>query len=401
MHQARLFHGCLRPANVLLEEGFAPVVTDAGTLKLEDYFPGTAATKHEYAAYAAQEVRQGQKPDGRSDIFSLGRLLHFLLMGEEPDEPDDDLPLLEQLKDAPAGLVRIIRRCTLRDPSGRYGSVEELLDDFGRHGHAERVGLPHPDGLEGKREESPAASSAVSKPAKRKKPIEPVASIRRPHRPAADATPEDPFEGGRAVVVAGSGLLIFAAGLTLAYLRGFPNNVAEMLSYLGAVGMSVAVPSMRRRPWLSRLLFVVLSVVAVMALEPVSGAAKRGCRAKLESGDAAERGTKLLSLRARGRVNFVDLDLQNIDLHGLRLRGISFAGSNLSKANFRSADLTGAVVAEAELSGVDLRGATLTYVNVATTKGWRHAVCDEESRMPEGWLCVSDRPRSAAEHDGL
>src|SRR5262249_28287809 len=75
------------------------------------------------------------------DIFSLGRILYFLLGGREPPEPSRDQDM-RPLPQTPAGIVEIIRKCTLRDPALRYQRVSDLLDDLARCGDAADSGQP-------------------------------------------------------------------------------------------------------------------------------------------------------------------------------------------------------------------------------------------------------------------
>jgi hypothetical protein len=92
MHQAGLVHGEVRPANLWLEPG--------GGLKLL-HFPlsrdpfapptlatfGTPATPHlaKVADYQAPELASGsQWPDARSDVYSLGCTLYYMLTGRPP-----------------------------------------------------------------------------------------------------------------------------------------------------------------------------------------------------------------------------------------------------------------------------------------------------------------------------
>ena len=94
-------------------------------------------------AYVAPETASERILDLRSDIYSLGKLLYFIVAGEEPPREARDVPKLEELTKYPAGLVRIIRKATCRQPEQRYLSVDDLLKDLGNYREYKKVGMQH------------------------------------------------------------------------------------------------------------------------------------------------------------------------------------------------------------------------------------------------------------------
>ena len=92
LHGNGLVHGCLRPANVLLDDDLNPRLTDVGMVIIDDSYDGPSDMKHDYAAYAAREVRHGRKADVRSDIFSLGRCCTSPFTGKSPTSPTRTRP---------------------------------------------------------------------------------------------------------------------------------------------------------------------------------------------------------------------------------------------------------------------------------------------------------------------
>ena len=104
--------------------------------------------------YAAPEVCRGAPADERSDVYGLGRILHFALLGEDASLTDEELPRLDALlKQHPSALVRIIRKCTVRNPAQRYASGAEIVDDLDRAARHLPAGLAHPD-IDGSEESS-------------------------------------------------------------------------------------------------------------------------------------------------------------------------------------------------------------------------------------------------------
>ena len=140
-HEAGALHRCLKPSNILLDADLRPMLSDFDMVDL----PTLASTKNEaggYAAYAAPEELLGQGTQSpTADVYSLGRLLHFLLKGERPDKLTEDVATLADLEGRPTGLVRIVRKCCLRAPEGRYQSVNAFLEDLGRYQDDDEVGV--------------------------------------------------------------------------------------------------------------------------------------------------------------------------------------------------------------------------------------------------------------------
>lgn len=135
-HERGVAHGDLKPENVLVDHLDQIKLTDfglgqqvsseaslllSGTLGSEEASPALAGT----LPYMAPEQREGQAPDSRSDVFSLGILLHELITGRRPQPGDDPR---EDLRDPPAWLNVWDRCYTRRDK--RYADAGELVGDL-------------------------------------------------------------------------------------------------------------------------------------------------------------------------------------------------------------------------------------------------------------------------------
>ncbi len=145
MHAHGLAHGALSPASVLLDDELDPWLAGIDGVHLALGTAADSADPTALRAYSPPEAKAGEPIDARSDVFGLGRILHFLLSSEHPEEPDEELPRLRRLRRFPEGLVRIVRKCTCLDPADRYPNVEALLLDVVRFTDHGAVGVAHPD----------------------------------------------------------------------------------------------------------------------------------------------------------------------------------------------------------------------------------------------------------------
>lgn len=161
-HARGVFHGDVKPGNVMVgpqgqskivDFGLARRVRAAGdaVTTLGATSAGAAATGT--PAYMAPEVLRGGSFDARSDIWSLGVLLHEMIAGALPF-PGRTVPemLSAILRDAPralpsdtpAGLGAVVRRCLAKEPEDRYqtaGEVRSALETIatGETEHADRA----------------------------------------------------------------------------------------------------------------------------------------------------------------------------------------------------------------------------------------------------------------------
>ncbi|HEX3447019.1 MAG TPA: protein kinase, partial [Isosphaeraceae bacterium] len=90
--------------------------------------------------YMSPEQAKGQPMDCRSDIYSLGMTLYYLLAGQPPFDCSDPLDLLAKqceaappsLKDEVVGLTperaEVLERMIAKDPEARFQNYEELLE---------------------------------------------------------------------------------------------------------------------------------------------------------------------------------------------------------------------------------------------------------------------------------
>jgi len=152
-HEKGIVHRDLKPANVMVtDEGRIKVLDfglakDVGAETLQDATltsashtqPGTVMGT---PAYMSPEQVSGRTVDHRTDIFSLGVMLHEMATGHRPFEGNssaelasailrDTPPSVSELRpDLPGDLARVIRRCLEKDPRHRVQTARDVSNEF-------------------------------------------------------------------------------------------------------------------------------------------------------------------------------------------------------------------------------------------------------------------------------
>jgi cell division protein FtsB len=133
-HQVGIIHRDIKPANVVLDASGRPVLTDFDISDIKFATKLSSAGGLGTPIFAAPEqLEEGDQADERSDVYSLGRLLHFMLLERSPGHQIEADPTLENLRAFPQALVTIVRRACQIDPARRYPSVQQLIQDVEEH----------------------------------------------------------------------------------------------------------------------------------------------------------------------------------------------------------------------------------------------------------------------------
>jgi len=123
----------LKPENIILQ-GRTPFLIDFGIAHAFDFRKTRDSHCLGTEGYASPEQYKGMS-DNRSDIFSLGRLLWYLLSGQAPEKFPCYKPLQNMAQynpGIPGDLEHIVIKCSEPDRELRYQTVMSLKDDLDR-----------------------------------------------------------------------------------------------------------------------------------------------------------------------------------------------------------------------------------------------------------------------------
>lgn len=163
-HSQGITHRDVKPSNLLLDRqgnvrildlGLARISRDndtSRTVRVQSALTGTGAVLGTVDYMAPEQALNTKKADHRSDIYSLGCTLYFLLAGEAPFQGETVMETLvahreqpapslrSKRDDVPERLEQIYQKCVAKKPGDRYQAMSSLVADLdackGQHGLA-------------------------------------------------------------------------------------------------------------------------------------------------------------------------------------------------------------------------------------------------------------------------
>ncbi len=142
-HSRGVFHGDLKPANIMALKSRYVKVTDFGIARVVTSKTPTGAVPGT-SSYMSPEQIAGQDVDGRSDLFSLGAVFYELLTGEKPFQGGSSdaikfnitnsspIPVKDLAPNIPEPYVAAIDKLLAKDREARYQQGKELVCDLTR-----------------------------------------------------------------------------------------------------------------------------------------------------------------------------------------------------------------------------------------------------------------------------
>lgn len=140
-----IIHGDIKPDNIMLTPDDNICLIDFNVsgflenLKLGGYTKGYASPEQAY--YVQQEIKKNQEIeqygyatetepvviDGRSDIYSIGATIYFLLTGIKPSSKYDTVPISKLDMEISDGFAYVIDKAMSYNPSDRFQTVDEMI----------------------------------------------------------------------------------------------------------------------------------------------------------------------------------------------------------------------------------------------------------------------------------
>ena len=144
-HEKGIVHRDIKSSNLMINRQGQVKIMDFGIAQITNQTRLTRSTTIlGTPGYLSPEQAQGEKADGRSDIWSLGLVLYEMVTGRLPFQSDRQDALLYSIihdehepvtalrAGLPLELDRILSKALAKDPSERYQHVDDLIVDLRR-----------------------------------------------------------------------------------------------------------------------------------------------------------------------------------------------------------------------------------------------------------------------------
>lgn len=139
LHQTHTMYGWLTPSNIGIENEAITLRDSSAVSKLEGLQVTSGAASGLVDYLAPERAFSSFRADPRADVYSLGCVLYFMLVGQAPfavgsiserllqhqiEEPQSLAAIRE---DVPEGLASICGKMLAKKPSDRYQSAEDVV----------------------------------------------------------------------------------------------------------------------------------------------------------------------------------------------------------------------------------------------------------------------------------
>lgn len=126
-HEHGVVHGMIKPSRVLITEEEMPRIVGFGLI--DEHCYERYSSNDGSWIFSPPELLETSSVDAvneHTDVYGLGRLLHYLLVERTP-HPEHTLGITSTIS---AGLVTVVNKATEQNMRRRYGSVTKLMADF-------------------------------------------------------------------------------------------------------------------------------------------------------------------------------------------------------------------------------------------------------------------------------
>lgn len=162
-HEMGFIHRDVKPSNLLIDGAGHVKVLDLGLARLKkelEEHPQDSLTKSNHILgtvefLAPEQARSPDSVDARSDIYSLGCTLFFLLTGKPPypgatpldtlvSHASEDVPVVREIAGTEISdkVNRLLQRMMSKQPSERPASMQEVIDELESPASAAPIAQP-------------------------------------------------------------------------------------------------------------------------------------------------------------------------------------------------------------------------------------------------------------------
>jgi tRNA A-37 threonylcarbamoyl transferase component Bud32 len=141
VHYHGIVHRDIKPANIMVARQGGVKLMDFGIARDQNYDHDLTMTGTGIGtpSYMSPEQILGDRPDSRSDIFSLGIVLYQMVTGRKPFIEDEEKSVMHKIRlerhvrarklnaEIPRELGRIIDKCLHKEPRNRFQSGQALV----------------------------------------------------------------------------------------------------------------------------------------------------------------------------------------------------------------------------------------------------------------------------------